>query len=268
MARLTDEELLQIQTYIDRGRRDLEAQGLSIEVDTDLSAWAAMLPRAAGSRWTASTHNPSYCNIHPGNAFWVIIRENSVRWWERPLRRRASIVACVCHKVVETEDILDEIRTHRLFFDKKPNLNVRPVNIVASDNMPTIGGRVGFGGGFWVHPKYRGKNISNVLSRVTRALSLRHFAIDWAIVFVKDTDRRKMMIEHTVGMPNSISLIKGYYPPYDIDYDIQMGYMHRDEILRQVFDENRAAEPAANASGETFDKDAPQGEEERHAALG
>jgi hypothetical protein len=171
------------------------------------------------------------------------------------LRRRAPIVACLCHRVIETEDILEEIRTHHLFFDKKPNLDFRPVNIVASDNMPAIGGRVGFGGGFWVHPKYRGDKVSNILSRLTRVLSLRHFAIDWAIVFVKDTDRRKLMIEHTVGFPNSISLIKGYYPPYGIDYDIQMGYMHRDEIIRQVFEENWAAakkhRPAAPSEATT-----------------
>jgi len=242
MVGLTDEELVQIQTYIDRGRRELEGYGFAIEVGTDLNTWAAMLPYAPGSRYTASTHDPNHCNIHPGNAFWLSVREKSPRWWERPLRRRGMVVACLCHRVIDTEDIVEEVRTHRLFFNKKPVLNFRAVNVVASDNMPTIGGRVGFGGGFWVHPKYRGLRISNIVSRLTRVLSLRHFGIDWAIVFVKDTDRRKMMVEHTVGMPHCVSLIKGYYPPYGIDYDISMGYIHRDEIVRQVFEENRAAQ--------------------------
>jgi len=241
MSRLTNEELLQIQIFIERGRRELEEQGLSVEVDTDLSAWAAMLRRAPGSRWIASTHDPGYCNIHPGNAFWVIVRDTAMRWWERPLRKGPPIVACLCHRVIETEDILDEVRTYRLFFDKKPSINCRPVDIVAPENTPTISGRVGFGGGYWVHPKYRGKKISNALSRITRALSLRHFGIDWAIVFVMGTERRAKMVEHTVGIPHCVPLIKGYYPPYNIDYDIQMGYMHRDEIIRQILAENQAA---------------------------
>lgn len=241
MSRLTNEELLQVQTFIERGRRELEEQGLSVEIDTDLSVWASMLRRAPGSRWVASTHDPGYCNIHPGNAFWVIIRDTSLRWWERPLRKGPPIVACLCHRVIDTDDILDEIRTYRLFFDKKPSIDCRPVDIVAPKNTPTIGGRVGFGGGYWVHPKYRGKKISNALSRITRALSLRHFGIDWAIVFVMGTERRAKMVEHTVGIPHCVPLIKGYYPPYNIDYDIQMGYMHRDEIVRQIFEENRAA---------------------------
>lgn len=266
MSRLSSEELLQIQTFIERGRRALERQGLSIEIDTDLSKWAKLLQRAPGSTGAASTHDPSRSNIHPGNAFWVIVRENAQRWWERPLRRRGPIVCCLCHKVVETEDILEEIRTHRLFFDKKPTLDFRPVNIVASENMPTISGRVGFGGGFWVHPKYRGKNIANIVSRLTRVLSLRHFDIDWTIVLVKDTERRKLMIQHTFGFPNSVSMIKGYYPPYATDCDVQMGYMHRDEMIRQVIEENRAAIPVGEAHAERPAAETPHRAEEQPSA--
>jgi len=237
MSRLTDEDLLQIQTFIDRGRRTLEHQGFSIEIDNDLRKWVKLARRAPGAIGAMSTHDPERCHIHPGNAFWVIVRENARRWWRDPLRRKGPIISCLCHRIIETQDILQDIRTHRLFFDKKPSLDFRPVNIVASDNMPVISGRVGLGGGFWVHPKYRGHTVAHTLSRLTRALSLRHFDIDWAIVLVKDTERRKSMIQG-IGVPNSVSVIKGYYPPHGADRDTQLGYMHRDEILRQISEEN------------------------------
>lgn len=243
MSRLNDEELFQIQTFIDRGRKHLEKQGLSLEVDSDLGKWAKLARRTSGATGPASTHDPSRSNIHPGNAFWVIVREKTPRWWERPLRRKGPIVSCLCHKVLETDDIIEEIRTHRLFFDKKPPLDYRPVEIIASDNMPTISGRVGFGGGFWVHPKYRGRNVANIVSRLTRVLSLRHYDIDWTIVLVRDTEHRKLMIHNTFGMPHSLSITRGYYPPYATNLNIQMGYMHRDEIIRQIYAENRSGTP-------------------------
>jgi len=71
MSRLTDEDLLQIQTFIDRGRRTLEHQGLSIEIDNDLRKWVKLARRAPGAIGAMSTHDPERCHIHPGNAFWV-----------------------------------------------------------------------------------------------------------------------------------------------------------------------------------------------------
>lgn len=268
MSRLTDEELLQIQTFIDRGRHELERLGLSIEIDSDLYKWVKLLRRAPGATGLASTHDPRRSYVHPGNAFWVIVRENSRRWWERPLRRKGPIIACLCHKVVETEDILEEIRTHRLFFDKKPSLDYQPVDIVASDNMPTIGGHVGFAGGFWVHPKHRGTIVTGIVSRLTRVLSLRHFDIDWAISLVKDSGRRKLMIQNTYGIPNSVSVLRGYYPPYARDYDMQMSYMHRDEMMRQVIEENLAVPPATEDRPVPREEPAPRQQTQHPVAVG
>ena len=44
MSRLTDEELLEIQVFIDRARDELHSRGLTIEVDTDLSKWVHHMP--------------------------------------------------------------------------------------------------------------------------------------------------------------------------------------------------------------------------------
>jgi hypothetical protein len=259
MSRLTDEELMEIQNFIDRARRDLDGRGLTVEVDTDLSNWARLLRRVPQAGSVVSTHDPRRSYVHPGNAFWLIVRENKRRWWRHPLERDGRIIACLCHKVVETEDILDDVRTHKLFFDKKPILDYRPLDIVASPNMPVITGKVGLAGGFWVHPRHRGTMLSDIVSRMTRVLSLRHFDIDWAVSLVKDTPGRKAMIHGAYGIPNSISIMRGYYPPYGRDLDIQMSYMHRDEMIRQVIAENSAetpspafrVEPAAVAAAET-----------------
>jgi hypothetical protein len=87
--------------------------------------------------------------------------------------------------------------------------------------------------------------LSNIVSRVTRILSLRHFDIDWSVSLVRDTPRRKAMIHNTYGLAHSTSLTRGYYPPYGYDLDMQMSYMNREEMLDQVRTENALAAAAA-----------------------
>lgn len=240
MSRLTNNDLIEIQTFVDRAKEELGRRGLTLEVDSDLSNWVRLMKNAPGKLVVASTHDPSRSYLHPGNSFWIFIRERDQSFVDRLLRREKPIVACLCHRVIETENIGEEIRTHRLFFDRNPILDYRPVNVVLGDNAPVIGGKVGLAGGFWVHPKYRGSKLSNIVSRVTRVLSLRHFDIDWSISLVRDTPRRKAMIHNTYGLAHSVSITRGYYPPYGYDLDMQMSYMHRDEIMEQVRAENAA----------------------------
>lgn len=241
MSRLTDNDLMEIQTFIDRARDELGKRNLTLEVDSDLSNWVKLIKNAPGRLVVASTHDPSRSNLHPGNSFWVIVRERDQGFLDRLLRRDRPIVACLCHRVIETDNIADDVRTHRLFFDRKPIIDYRPVSVVLGDNAPVIGGKVGLAGGFWVHPNYRGSKLSNIVSRVTRVLSLRHFDIDWSVSLVRDTPRRKAMIHNTYGLAHSVSLTRGYYPPYGYDVDMQLSYMHRDEMLEQLRLENAAA---------------------------
>lgn len=247
VSRLTDDDLLEIQTFIDRARAELDARKLTLEVDSDLSQWVKLIKDAPGKVVVASTHDPSKSYVHPGNSFWVIVRERDQQFLDRLLRRERPIVACLCHRVIETDNIADDVRTHRLFFDRKPVLDFRPVQLALNPNVPVIRGRVGLAGGFWVHPRHRGSKLSNIVSRVTRILSLRHFDIDWSISLVRDTPRRKAMIHNTYGLAHSASLTRGYYPPYGYDLDMQMSYMSRQEMLDQVRAENALA--AAPASG-------------------
>jgi hypothetical protein len=261
VLRLTDGDLMEIQTFIDRARDDLDRRGLTLEVDSDLSNWVKLIRSAPGRTVIASTHDPSRSFVHPGNSFWIIVRERDRRFIDRLLRRDRPVVACLCHRVVETENIAEEVKTHRLFFDRKPILDYRPVNVVMDEGTPVIGGKVGLAGGFWVHPRYRGSKLSNIVSRVTRVLSLRHFDIDWSISLVRDTPRRKAMIHSTYGLAHSTSIIRGYYPPYGYDLDMQMSYMHRDEILDQV----RAENAAEAGDAETADAPAVAGPEPRRS---
>lgn len=230
MPYLTDDELAEVQTFVDRTEAQLSRMGLAIGVDGDLSNWVRHMRQAPGTLRVAATHDPTHCHVHPGNAFWA--------WFEN---RTGQIVACIAHKVVETDNLLDEVRSHRLFFNRKPILRHYPVKLCVGDDVPVLAGHIGYTGGLWVHPDYRGRAIGGIMARLCRNLSVRHFHIDWNVGLIADTPARRRMGLEGYGMAHCTPLLKGTFPLSGEQRDMQMFYMSKSEILAQIAAENQSA---------------------------
>lgn len=230
MAYLTDCELTEIQSFIDRTEATLSDMGLSLDVDGDLSGWVQHMRQAPGTLRVAATHDPQYSDIHPGNAFWA--------WFEN---QSGQIVSCIAHKVIVTENLLDEVRSHRIFFNRKPILHHYPVQLCVGKEVPTLSGHIGYTGGLWVHPDYRGQSISGIIARLCRNLSVRHFFIDWNVGFIADTPSRRRMGLEGYGMAHCTPLLRGKFPLSGELRDMQMFYMSKEEILAQITAENQSA---------------------------
>ncbi len=230
MTYLTDNELTEIQTFVDRTEAVLSDMDLSLRVDGDLTKWVRHMRQAPGTLRVAATHDPEYSDIHPGNAFWT--------WFEN---RSGQIVSCIAHKVIVTDNLLDEVRSHRIFFNRKPILHHYPVQLCVDEDVPILAGHVGYTGGLWVHPDYRGRSISGIMARVCRNLSVRHFFIDWNVGFIADTPSRREMGLQGYGMAHCTPLLKGTFPLSGEQRDMQMFYMSKDEILAQISAENQSA---------------------------
>ncbi len=226
---LTDAELGEIQTFIDITKSRLAEQDLALDVDDNLSNWVAHMRQAPGILNIAATHDPARSHIHPGNAFWGRFENKS-----------GQIIACMAHKMVITENLIDEVRSHRIFFNRRPILNHYPVDLRVEPDVPVLSGRVGYGGGLWVHPNYRGRSLSGIMARVMRNLSIRHFFIDWNVSFIADTPSRIQMAHEGYGMANRTPLLKGIFPLYGKNRDMQMFYMSKDEMLAQIATENQS----------------------------
>lgn len=224
---LTDTELAEVQTFVDNTEERLSKLGLTLNVDGDLANWVQHMRQAPGTLRIAATHDPSYSYVHPGNAFWA--------WFENST---GQIVACIAHKVIVTDNLLDEVRSHRIFFNRRPILKHYPVDLCVLKDVPKLSGHVGYTGGLWVHPEYRGQEISGIIARVCRNLSVRHFFIDWNVGFIADTPSRKKMGLEGYGMAHSTPLLKGVFPLSGEKRDMQMFYMSKDEILAQICAEN------------------------------
>ena len=151
------------------------------------------------------------------------------------------------------QNLLDEVRSHRIFFNRKPILHHYPVVLCVDEEVPILSGHVGYTGGLWVHPDYRGRSISGIIARLCRNLSVHHFLIDWNVGFIADTPSRRNMGLEGYGMAHCAPLLKGTFPLSGEQRDMQMFYMSKEEILAQIAAENQSAtnSGAGVTSGET-----------------
>lgn len=203
---------------------------LSLRVDSDVECWVRHMRQAPGILRVAATHDLEFSYIHPGDAFWA--------WFENQL---GQIVSCIAHKVIVTDNLLDEVLSHWIFFNRRSILHHYPVQLCVGEEVPTLSGHVGYTDGLWVYPDYRGRSISGLLARVCRNLSVRHFHIDWNVGFIADPPSRKKTGSESYGMAHSTPRFKGAFPLSGEPRDMQIFYMSKGEILAQISAENQSA---------------------------
>src|SRR3546814_4309640 len=83
------------------------------------------------------------------------------------------------------ETLRDYLTSLRLFYPR-PESQKRDGEScsVRSTSAATIKGRVVFSGSTWIHPDYRGRDLPQILPRISRALALSRWNTDFTISLV------------------------------------------------------------------------------------
>ena len=119
----------------------------------------------------------------------------------------APIIACLCHRVVSRPRTLSRRCGRSACSSIESPFSTTSPSRSSCDEQCADHWRQGrrWPAASGCTRDYRGTKLSNIVSRVTRILSLRHFDIDWSVSLVRDTPRRKAMIHNTYGLSNSAS---------------------------------------------------------------
>lgn len=230
MPRFDEDSLSAIQTYVDRSCEHLESVGLRYALSDDMEAWAAWLLDQPDSHGVSKTHDPQHTHMGPQNSFWASLEDSKGR-----------VIACHAQRLIVTDDFYDDIVTQTAFFDRVPKLRLDALDLKLEAKLMQISGRVCLGGGLYIHPDWRGVGLYNVLSRMTRAISLRHFKLDWYVAYFLTTKSRTQLGLDGAAFARAVPLLSGIYPPYGRKTDIQLMTMTREEALAQIRQENQSA---------------------------
>ena len=139
-------------------------------------------------------------------------------------------IACVCaRKVSAPIDFVSEwITTYRLFGEHAHNLDWPPFEYV--DEPPKLSGTIGYGGGSWVHPDWRGQKLWAATSRLGKLMAVTVFHADYYVALMKH--ERTQAARETLGWPNSCHLTTGHHAGRkDWQHEIDMHWMSRAEIV-------------------------------------
>ena len=234
MPRFDEESLSAIQAFVDRSCEHFESMGLTFAVNDDMTAWADWLSKQPNSHGVTKTHDPKHTHMDSGNSFWGRLQEADGR-----------VIACHAQRLIITDDFLDDIVTQTAFFDRVPKIRLDDLDLRLETKVMQISGRVCLGGGLYIHPDWRGKGLYNVLSRTTRAISLRHFKLDWYLAYFLTTQSRTQLGLEGAAFAHALPLLSGIYPPYGKQTDIQLMMMSREEALAQIRQDNQTATGSA-----------------------
>ena len=230
MPRFDEQSLSAIQTFVDRSCEHFESMGLTFAVSDDMTAWADWLSEQPQSHGVTKTHDPKHTHLDPGNSFWANLRD-----------AHGKVIACHAQRLIITDDFFDDIVTQTAFFDRAPKIRLDDLGLRLETRLMRISGRVCLGGGLYIHPDWRGHGLYNVLSRTTRAISLRHFKLDWYLAYFLTSASRTQLGLEGAAFARAMPLLSGIYPPYGRHTDIQLMTMTRDEALAQIKQDNQAA---------------------------
>ena len=230
MPRPTAGELALIQRYIDLVRERADARGLSIHLDNDAQAFVSFLSAQEETHGVSAIHDPGHCYITPDDFLWMRIDDDCG-------------VFCHAIRMIRTDDLIAEVVTHRLFDNLNVSWRFDDVDLYPEAHKIRLGGRIGIGGGLWVHKQYRGRDYSALFRKLLRVMAVRRFRMDHYATFILNTHNRRAWVLGSYGSPNATPLLRGYYPPYDRQLDVQLAYATRRDILMRAQQELESSDP-------------------------
>ncbi len=227
----TDDNLANIQSFIDLQLEKLAAIGLELRTDVDMDRFASFLEVAPKALPVPSTHDPERSHLHPGNAYWTMLTD-----------ALGEIVACNGQRMVDTDDLFEDIRTHSFFKNRHPMIHHYPLALYRDLEFPNLSGRISVGGGMWVSPDWRGYHpefggkLYSVYSPLVRAIALRHFKLAWYCALYRADPSRSSLGQDGSGFTNAVNLLNGMFPLQDREANIQFMWMSREEMLQFIRD--------------------------------
>ena len=227
LMRLSPGDFETIRAYIAFAKERLESEGLTFRVSLDMREFKNFLLEQPNTHGVPPTHDPDRCVLTEANSFWSYLETEDGRR-----------IACNAQRLFLTDDFIEACQTQTAFMDRMPVIDQTPADITREAAGLDIRGRLDIGGGTWIHPDWRGRELL-VYARMSRAVALRHWLWDWIVGFAFNTPNRRAMALTGMGYSRAVPFINGHYPPHGPEQhrDIQLTFGHRDEFMSQLRDE-------------------------------
>lgn len=217
---ITEADIELINGYSAKVKAAAAALGLTLHYSSDPHSFVEFLGKQPETHGVSSVHDPQYSEI--------LRREFA---WLRADDQEGRGVCSHAIRVIETTCFIEEVITQRLYGDIEVPDHWEDVELYPEARELNIAGRVAFGGGLWVHPDWRGRDLSGLLRKVLRVVSLPRLNWAWYFSTYMNTPNRKEWAKGDGWNPISVPLSRGYYRPYREKLDVILAGASREQTL-------------------------------------
>jgi hypothetical protein len=128
--------------------------------------------QVARGTWFPLVHmfNPEYCDLVPENSYWISGEDD-----------RGDIVLTQAGRIYYWPNSCLEQEVRMMFYGGQEK---GQRCIVTASAAKLITGVVFCAGAHWIHPQFRGHQLSHLLARLGRAYALSRWPVDWGIALV------------------------------------------------------------------------------------
>ena len=222
MTRLKPANLKDIQFLIDACDGQFREMGLELVAETDMAKWAWTMRSAPQTTGVNPSFDPEKSVLGPENAFWL------------GLLSAGETIACIANRLFVADDFVELIRTGAIWVDRHPIQFPEPINVVLPVDHVRISGRIGHHGGLWVRPDWRGRRLACILPRLTRAISMRQFDVDWHCGLTLEPLAKHRVPIKAYGYIRQELCVDGFIPVTNRKERVYLTSITREEILLQI----------------------------------
>lgn len=220
--------------FDDRIYRALRELGLNVRIEFDVEDYKTFI-RGTEHPVVNSSADPAYHDFAAGEVFWMRLSHGD------------ETVATQVFRIVTTDDYIEMIRDHSLFFGNHPS-EFRDFRMLPHDAVPRIGGLVAQLSGLYIRPHWRrartadGMRLVAAWARLTHSFTSRNLMADWSVTLLEERIASPRMIADLYGYPNSAPLFETYVPDFDRYERVTLVWMSAEELVDSV-----ARRPRPNA---------------------
>lgn len=217
---LADADLLQVS--IDRLTDAIARLRLNVTIDDDFR----VLRRYLTSQ--GAYDNPSFDPDEHDltrDAFWIRIETSS-----------GQIVASHAERIYHCDDFVTEIiATDRIWFDAGVPVPTSEWRTAVHFPPVRIDGAIGFAGGMYVQPPFRGSGLAVYLPYLSRSLCLKNFSTNWHTGLVRQNIAASPVPTQYYGYPRMTHLFDGTIPRTTGEFkDLHLCWMSRTESFERL----------------------------------
>jgi GNAT superfamily N-acetyltransferase len=209
--------------FVLEGDKKARGMGLELRLRTDFDELLYLnRQETVRGNWyrLLNPFNPEYVDLTPENAFWIAGYDE-----------HGEIVTTYALHIYDWRDTNLKEQAYAMFYGREQGA---PGCTVTAEAAEAITGIVGKGGAAWVRPDWRGKQVSHLMPRMSKAYASARWPIDWVIGYVKPPLVRKGIAAGYGSKHTSYSI---FYPQSAWgDLEVALIYTSVEEIYEDLTD--------------------------------